>query len=198
MDSTTDCEEPEPLISLSNLNKLRVKDLKKILSENGQSMSGKKDDMVLRCHMVFERKKAAKETPQISVDEQPLVTAVSNRRQSEDVTYEKLVSVAAGCVWEKDLRSLPSLNFVQLYDYLVLKTAKYDHSSIQTSGYKKLKAYQFFKEGHIKEMLVGSSGGISYVKSDVLASMKQVKYKTIISFNHHGEVLKAACMCPAG
>jgi len=64
--------------------------------------------------------------------------------------------------------------------------------------YKKLKAFQFFKEGHIRKTYIGTKGGITYVKGEfeVLASMKQQKYKVMISMSHLGEVLKAACQCP--
>ena len=102
------------------------------------------------------------------------------------------------CVWATDLRGLPPFNFVQLYGYLVIKTAKYDHSSIRTSGDKKLKAFQFFKEGQIRRTHVSAKGGITYVKGEVLVSMKQQKFKVIISMNHPGEAVKAACQYPAG
>ena len=105
---------------------------------------------------------------------------------------------AVVCVWATNLRGLPPFNFVQLYDYLVIETAKYDHASIRTSGYKKLKAFQFFKEGQISRTHVSAKGGITYFKGEVLVSMKQQKFKVIISMNHPGEVLKAACQCPAG
>ena len=105
---------------------------------------------------------------------------------------------ALDCVWATDLRGLPSFNFVQLYDSLVIKTAKYDHASIRTSGYKKLKAFQFFKEGQIRRTHSSAKGGITYVKGEVLVSMKQQKFKAMISMNHLGEVLKAASQCSAG
>ena len=41
-------------------------------------------------------------------------------------------------------------------------------------------------------------GELFHVKGEVLASMKQKKYKVMISMNHLGEVLKVACQCPAG
>ena len=65
---------------------------------------------------------------------------------------------AVDCVWAINLRGPPPFNFVQLYDYLVIKTAKYDHTLIRTSGYKKLKAFQFFKEGHIMRTHISPKG----------------------------------------
>ena len=121
------------------------------------------------------------------------------KKNAIDITYVSLIAETVDCVvWDTDLRGLPPFHFVQLYDYLVVKTAKYDHASIRSSGYKKLKAFQFFKEGHIRKTHIGANDGITYVKAEVLASMKQKKYKVMVSMSHLGEVLKAACQCPAG
>ena len=182
--------------SLEAIKKLSVEELKNILHNRGQPVTGKKADLVLRCHALFQRQK----TPNSGLPEQenvPLLPVTSSKK-SADITYESLLAEAVDCVWATDLRGLPPFNFVQLYDYLVIKTAKYDHASIRTSGYKKLKAFQFFKEGHIRKTYISTKGGITYVKGEVLASMKQQKYKVMISMNHLGEVLKAACQCPAG
>lgn len=213
MDSQTNSEDND-CSSIEEIKRKKVYELKKILSDHGQPITGKKADLVLRCHVLFERKKAANnsQAPQNNQDkhqdedqdknqEEPLsivTSAINKRARNDDTTYERLATEAVTCVWDTDLRGLPPFNFVQLYDYLVLKTAKYDHASIRSSGYKKLKAFQFFKEGHIKNMHVGVKGRVTYVKGEVLASMKQQKYKVMISFNHLGEVLKAACQCPAG
>lgn len=191
-------EVPAAPVSES-LKKLKVEELKKILRDRGQPVTGKKADLVLRCQVLLERSK----TPTQAAPEQenaPLLLVASgcSAKTAQDITYESLVAEAADCVWETDLRGLPPFNFVQLYDYLVIKTAKYDHASIRTSGYKKLKAFQFFKGGHIRKTHIGAKGGITFVKGEVLASMKQQKYKVMISMSHFGEVLKAACQCPAG
>ena len=79
---------------------------------------------------------------------------------------------AVDCVWATDLRGLPPFNFVQLYDQLVIKTAKYDYASIRSSGYKKLKAFQFFEEGQIRRTHISAKGGVTYVKGEVLVSIK--------------------------
>ena len=136
--------------SLEAIKKLKVEDLKKILRDRGQPVTGKSADLVLRCHVLFERLK----TPTYGLPEQdnvhvPLlpVTCTSGKK-SAYIMYKSLMAEAVDCVWATDLRGLPPFNFVQLYDYLVIKTGKYDHASIHTSGYKKLKAFQFFKEGH--------------------------------------------------
>ena len=44
--------------------------------------------------------------------------------------------------WSTDLRDLPQMNFLQLYDYLVVSARKDQHIVI-----RKLKSHQFFFEG---------------------------------------------------
>ena len=153
-------------------------------------------DLVLRCHILFERQK----TPTNGLPEKENVPffPLTSCKKSADITYKSLMAEAVLCVWNTDLRGLPPFNFVQLYDYLFIKTATYDHVSIRTSGYKQMKVFQFFKEGHMRSTHISANGGTTYIKGEVLVSMEQQKYKVMISMNHLGEVLKAACQCPAG
>ena len=43
--------------SLEAIKKLKVEELKKILRDRGQPVTGKKADLVLRCQVLFERPK---------------------------------------------------------------------------------------------------------------------------------------------
>lgn len=193
-------DENQP-ISIKALEKLKVQGLKKLLSDAGQPTTGKKADLFLRCRVLLERPctSSSSNIQDGSLPEVVLSSTSSTKNVHEDLTYKRLEAETTSCSWSLDLRKLPPFNFIQLYDYLVLKTQKYNHASIRTSGYKKLKAFQFFKEGHIKKLCVSdSSNGPIYVKGEVLASMKQIKYKVLISFTHLGDVLKAVCQCPAG
>jgi len=63
---------------------------------------------------------------------------------------------------------------------------------MKTSGYKKLKALQFFAEGYIKDLELAIIGGLVYIKGEVLPSMKQSKYSVAIVFSNN-----VACKCPA-
>lgn len=191
-----DSDDSSGLQPLKELRKLKVKDLKKILSDAGQSTAGKKADLVLRCCVLQGRESSASSQESNSFAD---CLTTSTKNDHPDVTYESLEAESTVRSWTTDLRQLPPFNIIQLYDYLVLKTEKYEHECLKSSGYKKLKAYQFFKEGHIKSLSVScSSSGPTYLKGEVLASMKQVKYKVLVSFGNHGDVLKAACQCPAG
>lgn len=167
----------EKLTSWEDVNKLKAKDLKEILVYFNQPVHSKKNDLVLRCCAVLDEKlqlQDSKLNRQVLQDKGNLLNVPV---QKEDITYEKILNEIKDfdVTWTKDLQTLPEFHFVELYDYLVKKTAKYDHESVRTSGYKKLKAFQFFKEGHIKDQQVSSVGGLKYVKAEVLASMKQAK-----------------------
>ena len=77
--------------------------------------------------------------------------------------------------WSTDLRQLPELNFIQLYDYLVVSTRKYRHILLKGTHYKKLKSYQFFFEGNVKQLESKVFQGQTYMKASVVPSMKKKK-----------------------
>ena len=153
----------------------------------------KTEDLVLRCFVLVERSKAG---PLIDTNND----SVPFTSYKADVTYEVIIREANNCVWSKDLRELPAFTFVQLYDYLVNKTSKYSNLDVSASvGYKKLKAFNIFKEGHIKDLQLCQKGSHVFVEAEVLASMKSEKYKSVLFFDRtNNDIVKAACKCPAG
>ena len=192
MSSNNDLTTGIQFKSINDLRKLKVHDLKAILKHSGEPTGGKKEDLVLRCYVLVERSKA-NSTVEATADARP------EPLQSTDTTYEVVIKEATGCVWKKDLRELPSFTFVQLYDYLVKKTSKYDSLDASKTGYKKLKAFQFFKEGHIKDLQLCHKDNRVYVKAEVLASMRSIKYKAVLVFDRTtNNIVRAACKCPAG
>ena len=79
------------------------------------------------------------------------VTSSFQNQVVNDPTYESVFKrECQNMVWSSDLRDMPFLSFLQLYNYLVVRTEKYDHTYIKTTSYKKLKAFQFYYEGFIK------------------------------------------------
>ena len=72
----------------------------------------------------------------------------SNKEFKYDLTMRRISALG----WSTDLRNLPEMNFVQLYDYLVVSTRKYRHIVLKGTNYKKLKSYQFFFEGNVKKL----------------------------------------------
>ena len=101
--------------------------------------------------------------------------------------------------WSSDLRDMPNLSFLQWYDYLVVRAEKYDHTYIKSTSYKKLKAFQFYYEGFIKLIEIGTTPEFVYLHSKVKPSRKHVCYKVIVKFSHPSDdICAAACTCPAG
>lgn len=131
--------------SIEDLRKLKVNELKTILKSFGEPSGGKKEDLVLRCFVLVERAKGDSNTSSSGNSERN-VTNDPPLPNTTDLTYEVIIREANGLIWKKDLRELPSVSFVQLYDYLVTKTSKYSQLDICTGGYKKLRAFQFLKK----------------------------------------------------
>lgn len=197
MSSNYYCSTLNRFKSMQDLRTLKVNELKSILKTFGELTGGKKEDLVLRCFVLVERSKATDNTSicasRAIVNEPPSLSPT-------EITYEIIIREATGQIWKKDLRELPSLSFVQLYDYLVTKTSKYSEHDVCTGGYKKLRAFQFFKEGHIKDLHLCSRGNFIYLKAEVRASMESKKYKSVLVFDKTqlNCIVKAACKCIAG
>ena len=193
MTSNENFKELNQFKSSEDLRKLKVEQLKAILKKSGEPTSGRKEDLVLRCFVLVERSKGGP-LNDITNDSVPSTT------NSSDISYEVIIREANNCVWRKDLRELPAFTFVQLYDYLVKKTSKYSNLDVSAiAGYKKLKAFNFFKEGHIKDLQLCQKDNHVFVKGEVLASMKSEKNKSVLVFDRtSNDIVRAACKCPAG
>lgn len=117
---------------------------------------------------------------------------------NEEFKYDSTMRRISALGWSTDLRNLPEMNFVQLYDYLVVSTRKYRHIVLKGTNYKKLKSYQFFFEGNVKKLECKNHDNKRYVRANVLPSMKKTPYRVVIEFSPTCDVLRAACTCPAG
>ena len=104
---------------IEDFQKLTVKYLREILKVENQPCGGKKADLVLRCQAIYQRKVVCVEPDNVSKQEQPLISLISNTKSDHEITYEVLSrdQASRGCEWSKDLRNIPSFNLVQLYDY---------------------------------------------------------------------------------
>ena len=91
--------------------------------------------------------------------------------------------------WSSDLRHLPEMNFIQLYDYLVISTRKYHHIVLKGTHYK---------EGNVKKLEVKLLENKTYVRVNVLPSMKRTPYRVVVEFSPTCDVLRAACTCSTG
>ena len=85
--------------------------------------------------------------------------------------------------WWSDLRNLPEMNFIQLYDYTVVSTREYRHIELRGTHYKKLKSYQFFFEGNVKKLEGKIFENKTYVRANVLHPMKKTPYRAVLEFS---------------
>ena len=178
---------------LEDLGSLTVAELKSILKRYKEKTSGVKADLVLRTFAVFCRAKTFSVHSEDFLDESSLLC------HEKEYTYEAFHQQCQHLPWTSDLRGTPAFNFLQLYEYLVIRTSKFKHILLKSTSYKKLKAFQFFYEGFIKKIDVATDNNFSYFDVRVKASMKKCLYKVILKLSiNSGDVCSAACTCPAG
>ncbi|WAR06438.1 hypothetical protein MAR_021807 [Mya arenaria] len=117
----------------------------------------------------------------------------------ENCAFSDLFVLADTSEWLSDLRHLPIHNFHQLYEYQVQKkNSKYGAILLKGTNYKRERAYQFHNENHISDMKIAKNKDVTLVKCKVIASMKKCRYKVVVVFSEIGDVMYAACECPAG
>ena len=104
--------------SLEDIQKLRAKDLREILKSNSELASGMKADLVLKVYALLMW---------------DVLPTDANSGENEEVLpqdlgdckYDAAMRRITALGWSTDLRQLPEMNFIQLYDYLVVSTRKY-------------------------------------------------------------------------
>ena len=179
--------QEKEIATLEDIQKLNVRDLKEILRSNSEATGGMKADLVLKVYAILMRNVL-----------QPAENRQENVGHGGDFKYDEVIRRISALGWSTDLRQLPELNFIQLYDYLVVSTRKYRHIVLKGTNYKKLKSYQFFFEGNIKRLESKILEDKTYVKASVLPSMKKTPYRAVVEFSPQCDILRATCTCPAG
>ena len=134
------------ILTLEDIQRLTVKDLRNILKSNSENAGGMKADLVLKVYALLMRDVVVRSV------ENTQQTAENCGENSGHFKYDETMRRISALGWSTDLRQLPELNFIQLYDYLVVSTRKYRHILLKGTHYKKLKSYQFFFEGTVKRL----------------------------------------------
>ncbi|XP_021365779.1 uncharacterized protein LOC110458423 isoform X2 [Mizuhopecten yessoensis] len=170
-------------LGVDDFRQLRVVDLKEILRDHNESITGNKSVLVARCLSV--KTKLAIDVPDAdTASSDPFTFGTDDK----EITYKQLNLSAKARIWSDDLRNMVEFNFNQLHEYLVTRTNKYDDPSMKGSCYKKLKSNQFFMEGHVSNVEVARGQGHTWIKSKVIASMKKTKYNVMVVFHSNGDV----------
>ena len=175
------------ITTLEDIQKLTVKELRDILKCNSERAGGTKADLVLKVYALLMRDVV-----------RPVKNVQGTVETSGNFEYDETLRNISALGWSTDLRQLPEMNFIQLYDYLVVSARKYRHIVLKGTNYKKLKSYQFFFEGNVKRLECKVYRGQTYVKASVLPSMKKIPYRVIVEFSPQCDILRAACTCPTG
>ena len=118
--------------------------------------------------------------PSSSGENRELLTDVQDLEQNQsDFKYEATMVRISALGWSSDLRNLPEMNFIQLYDYPVVSTRKYHHIVLRGTHYDKLKSCQFFLEGNVKKLEGKIFENKTYVRENLLHSMKKTPYRAV-------------------
>ena len=138
------CKDKE-ISSLDDLQKLTAKDLRNILWSHSETTGEAKADLVLKVYALLMRQIL----PAIanSEDNQD-VPSIQNQNQGqvgEEFKYDAVMWKMSALGWSIDLRHLREMNFIQLYDYLVVSTQKYRHIVLKGTHYKKVLPVFFFR-----------------------------------------------------
>ena len=86
--------------------------------------------------------------------------------------------------WTNDLSKLPQISYKEIIDYLVYGSCKFFQRE-DMKCFKQLKAFKFFKDGHVQKIelsLISEESSYCFVKAAVLPSKRQDRvYRTWIS-----------------
>ena len=173
--------------SLDDIQKLKAKDLREILKFNSKLTGGIRADLVSKVYALL----MWHVLPLSRGENQELLTGVQDLEQNQsDFKYEATMVRIAALGWPSDLRNLPEMNFIQLYS--IVSTWKYYQCMLRWTHHEKLKSYQFFwKKLRVKFLK-------TYIRENVLHSMKKTPYRAVLEFSPTFDVLRTACMYPTG
>ena len=99
--------QEKEIATLEDIQKLKVKDLKEILRSNSEATGGMKADLVLKVYAILMRDML-----------QPAENRQENVGHGGDFKYDEVIRRISALGWSTDLRQLPDLYFIQLYNYL--------------------------------------------------------------------------------
>ena len=119
--------------SLDDIQKLGAKDLRDILKSISKATGGIRADLVSKVYTLL----MSYVLPLSSGENWELLTDVQDLEQNQsDFKYEATMVRISALGWSSDLRNLPEINFIQLYDYPVV-SREYRHIVLRGTHYRK-------------------------------------------------------------
>ena len=118
--------------------------------------------------------------------------------------YENLSDSKTLNNWTNDLSKLPQISsYKEIIDNLVCGSCKFFQSREHMKCFKQLKAFKFFKDGHMQKIelrLISEKSSYCFVKAAVLPFMRQDRvYRTWVSVvKETAKVFSADCSCTTG
>jgi hypothetical protein len=183
---------------LASIEKWKKDDLYKWLKEHGLKLSGRKQELLIRvacaikdgCETVVEKEK--RKEKEIELRKQEKLTTPT----------EDLPNPGTLKLWSQDYSKFPPITFTDIKNYLVYGACKF-YKNEDINCFKEMKAFKFFKDGHVQEIelsLINEKSSYCFIKAKVLPSMKTDRvYRTWVSIvKETGQIYSADCNCIAG
>ena len=125
------------ILLLDDIQKLKALDLRETLKANSELMGRISTDFMRKVYAL------------LMWHVLPSSNGENLEQNQSDFKYEATMVRTLS-----NLHNLTEVKFIQLYDYPVVSTQKYCHIVLRGMHYKKLKSYQFFFEGNMKNWRV--------------------------------------------
>ena len=98
--------------------------------------------------------------------------------------------------YSETLHGLPVVNFKTIWSYMITCV---DAKRQLSTAKPMVKGFNFYKSGHVLSVKSHHKNALSYIKSQVLPSMKKTSaYSCYISIRDNGLIRRVFCGCPAG
>ncbi len=176
----------------------RKDELQKWLKARGLKTTGRKQELIERAI------KARKDRTETIEERETREKQARETRAAEKLQgpSEALPDPRTLNNWTRDLSKLPSITYKDIINYLVYGSCKFFQRE-DTKCFKQLKAFKFFKDGHVQKIEfsdISDTSSYCFVKATVLPSMRQdCVYSTWISLvKETAKVFSADCNCTAG
>ena len=88
------------------------------------------------------------------------------------------------CIFHS-FRNTPAYNFIKLYEYHVVGVSKFKNALLESSSFRKLKAFQLCSDGVIKIIEIATYNEFCLFDVRVKASLKKCQCKVLV-FNSNG------------
>ena len=190
--------ETNNVVKTDEFKSWKKPELQKWLRNHGLKVTGTKEELVIR---VENAKRTGVET---------VVERIA--REKKEITKRAVEKLSTPTEilpdpknlksWTKDLSRLPRLTSKDIMNYLVFGSCKF-YKNEDMHCFKQLKAYKFFKDGHVQDIelaFINDRSSYCFVRAKVLPSMKTDRvYNTWVSMvKDTANVFSANCNCIAG